>query len=144
MPALIEAAKLGQRAARVGFDWPSAGDLLLKLDEEARELHEEIKRPHGNRNALEDELGDLLFTAVNLARHLELEPEFALRRANRKFRARFTHMESAAGSANALRAASPAQLDTLWRAAKQALNAPEGASPAAAESHPDSSSSGSG
>ena len=141
LPAFLEAAKLGQRAATVGFDWPDVHDLLLKLEEETTELREQIEHPSPNPDALEDELGDLLFTAVNLARHLKLEPEFALRRANRKFRARFNHMESAANGADALRSASPAHLDTLWCAAKQALSAEAEASPAAAGSPPDSSSS---
>ena len=139
MPALLEASKLGSRAAKVGFDWPDATGLIDKITEETAELRAELSQP-ANPDALEDELGDLLFTAVNLARHLQLEPEFALRRANRKSRARFIQMESAAGGIDALRAATPAQLDTLWRAAKQALSAPEAVSPAAAESHPDSSS----
>ncbi len=141
MPALLEAEKLGRRAAKVGFDWPVPADLIAKLEEETGELRDEIERPLHNREALEDELGDLLFTTVNLARHRKLEPEFALRRANRKFRARFTEMESAAGGIDALQALTPAQLDARWRAAKQALSPSAMAYPAAAESHPGSSSS---
>ena len=72
------------------------------------------------RRRVEEELGDLLFTAVNLARHLEIEPEFALRNANAKFRRRFEAMESAAGDAEALRALSADELDRLWRHVKRA------------------------
>ena len=78
VPSMMEAAKLGSRAAQVGFDWPDAQALCDKLDEETAEVRAEIAT--GGR--VEEELGDLLFTAVNLARHLAVEPEFALRAAN--------------------------------------------------------------
>jgi XTP/dITP diphosphohydrolase/ATP diphosphatase len=118
-PALLEAAKLGKRAASVGFDWPDPHGLIDKLTEETAELQAEIAREPVDRAALEAELGDLLFTAVNLARHLELEPEFALRAANAKFRQRFNAMEAAAGSPEALRAMPPNQLEALWGQAKE-------------------------
>jgi XTP/dITP diphosphohydrolase/ATP diphosphatase len=118
MPAILEAFKLGQRAAKVGFDWPDAGGLLDKIGEESEELRAEIAS--GNDAAIHDELGDLLFTAVNLARHLQQEPEFALRSANRKFRRRFNAMEARAGGGEALKNASPEELDRLWRQAKSA------------------------
>jgi nucleoside triphosphate diphosphatase len=119
-PALLEAFKLGQRAAKVGFDWPDANGLFEKLAEEAAELKAEVETD--NQGAVEEELGDLLFTAVNLARHLHLEPEFALRTANRKFRERFNAMESAAGGIETLKASSPEQLEDRWREAKRVLS----------------------
>ncbi len=121
-PALLEAHKLGGKAAKVGFDWPDATGLLDKLAEETAELRAELDRPELDRNAAEEELGDLLFTAVNLARHLHLEPEFALRKANRKFRARFTQMEATAGL-DTLKQADAAELDRLWTEAKVRVSA---------------------
>ncbi len=125
-PALLEAQKLGHKAAKVGFDWPNPTGLLDKLAEETAELRAEIERPELDRSAVEEELGDLLFTAVNLARHLHLEPEFALRKANQKFRARFTRMESTAGL-DALKQAEPAELDRLWDGAKVSVSAAKAA-----------------
>jgi len=120
-PGLLEAAKLGKRASSVGFDWPDAEGLLAKIREETAELEAEMARAPRDRAALESEFGDLLFTAVQLARHLELEPEFALRAANAKFRKRFNIMEDLVGSAEAVRGKSPEELDRLWREAKAAL-----------------------
>ena len=114
MPAMLEAHKLGSRAAKIGFDWPHVDGLFAKLQEETAELRAEVAS--GGR--VEEELGDLLFTAVNLARHLGVEPEFALRSANAKFRKRFDAMEQAAGGPAALEAADAAQLEELWGAAK--------------------------
>jgi len=119
-PALLEAAKLGKRAASVGFDWPDARGLISKLAEETAEIEAEITRVPINRAAAEDELGDLFFTAVNLARHLEVEPEFALRTANAKFRRRFNAIETEAGGPEALRALTAEELEVLWRTAKTA------------------------
>jgi XTP/dITP diphosphohydrolase/ATP diphosphatase len=116
MPAMLEAGKLGSRAAKVGFDWPDAEGLFAKLDEETAELREEIKA--SDAAAIEDELGDLLFTAVNLARHLKVDPESALRSANAKFRRRFTAMEEAAGGQDKLRTLTPDELEDEWRRAK--------------------------
>ena len=115
MPALLEAFKLGQRAAKVGFDWPDVNGLFDKLAEESAELRAEVDEQSEN---IEEELGDLLFTAVNLARHLKLEPEFALRAANRKFRERFDAMESAAGGIETLKRSTPDELEERWRTAK--------------------------
>ena len=122
LPAMLEAQKLGQRAAKVGFDWPDTAGLFAKLAEESTELQVEVTAGVTNtdHDAIADELGDLLFTAVNLARHLGRDPEFALRAANRKFRRRFDLMEALAGDAEALRNASAEQLEELWRQAKQA------------------------
>ena len=88
LPALMRAAKLGKRASRTGFDWPDAGGVLAKVAEEAREVAE---APEERR---EEELGDLLFTVAQLARHLGVDPETALRRANAKFERRFRAMEA--------------------------------------------------
>jgi len=117
-PAFSEATKLGKRAASVGFDWPDPIGLVHKLHEEADEVAAEIAREPIDHAALESELGDILFTAVNLSRHLNLDPEFALRTANKKFRQRFQLMEKEAGGAETLRALGPDSLDALWRNAK--------------------------
>jgi len=115
MPAILEASKLGSRAAKVGFDWPDATGLFDKLDEEIAELKAELNAPE----AAFEELGDLLFTAVNLSRHLKLDPEFALRAANAKFRKRFAAMEQIAGGSDELATRTPAELEALWQKAKQ-------------------------
>ncbi len=121
MPAMLEAAKLGSRAAKVGFDWPDASGLFEKLHEEIAELTAELVPADGPPSpaAIEGEFGDLLFTAIHLARHLKLDPESALRAANAKFRARFAVMESVAGGRDALAASTPAELDRLWNEAKK-------------------------
>jgi XTP/dITP diphosphohydrolase/ATP diphosphatase len=126
MPAVLEASKLGSRAAKVGFDWPNADGLFDKLQEEIGELKAELAQSPftASPSAIEAELGDLLFTAVNLARHLKVDPESALRAANVKFRRRFAAMESAAGSPDALAASTPSELDILWNQAKNAVSDP--------------------
>lgn len=123
MPATMEAGKLGSRAAKVGFDWPDVAGLFDKLDEEIGELRSELNASaQGKDHRVEEELGDLLFTAMNLARHLKIDPEQALRRSNAKFRKRFSAMEASAGGRDALAAMSPAELDSLWTAAKMKTN----------------------
>jgi ATP diphosphatase len=126
MPAVLEASKLGSRAAKVGFDWPNADGLFDKLQEEIGELKAELTPGSESQSkaAIEAEFGDLLFTAVNLARHLKVDPESALRATNAKFRRRFAAMESAAGSTDALAASTPSQLDQLWNQAKNAASEP--------------------
>ena len=124
MPAMLEANKLGSRAAKIGFDWPNAdgraGELFAKLQEEIGELQAELNgsRERTPSSAVEEELGDLLFTAVNLARHLKVDPEAALRASNAKFRRRFRAMEEAAGGTDALAAHTPPQLEERWNEAK--------------------------
>jgi len=118
MPATLEATKLGSKAAKVGFDWPDANGLFAKLAEEIAELRAEIERNDAER--AEAEFGDLLFTAMNLARHLKVDAESALRGSNAKFRARFAAMERAAGGSTALETLSAAELDRLWEEAKAA------------------------
>jgi ATP diphosphatase len=114
MPALLEAAKLGSRAAKVGFDWPDAEGSFDKLQEEIGELRAELPTSTDSSARVEEELGDVLFTAVNLARHLKLDPESALRSANAKFRKRFAAMESAGGGRDGLEARSAPELEELW------------------------------
>lgn len=128
MPAMLEAGKLGSRAAKVGFDWPDVDGLFDKLQEEIAELQAELTSPTGGRSvsaAAEGELGDLLFTAVNLARHLKLDPESALRSSNAKFRRRFAAMESLAGGMDVLATLRPPRLEELWNEAKNAASEPQ-------------------
>jgi ATP diphosphatase len=111
LPALERAAKLQRRAARVGFDWPDASGPRAKIDEELAEL--EAETDHGRKL---DELGDLLFAVVNLARHLNIEPEAALREANRKFEKRFRAIEQTPG----FEAMPLDEKERLWAEAKKA------------------------
>ena len=119
LPALLRALKLQKRAARVGFDWPDVGQVTAKIAEEAAELAE--ARDRLGPDEIEEELGDLLFVVANLARHLGVAPEAALRRANHKFPRRFEAVEDAL----AARGKSPqdsdlAEMDALWDLVKQA------------------------
>jgi XTP/dITP diphosphohydrolase/ATP diphosphatase len=116
MPATLEASKLGSRAAKIGFDWPNADGLFDKLAEETAELRAEIARDDADK--IEAEFGDLLFTTMNLARHLNVDAESALRRSNAKFRARFASMERASGGAERLKVMSTEELERLWAQAK--------------------------
>jgi len=114
LPALTRAAKLGRRAARVGFDWPDARGVRAKVAEELAELD----AAPGSEAAAE-ELGDLLFAVVNLSRHLGIDAEAALRGANAKFERRFRRMEQlAAEGRRSLESLSAAEWDELWREAK--------------------------
>jgi MazG family protein len=141
MPALLEAHKLSSRAAHVGFDWPSMEGLFDKLQEETHELREQLKdfpspgpqpqargtagsgRPQISENLRErlaDEVGDLFFVLVNVARYLALDSESALKKTNRKFRQRFQWMEGQLRAAGrGPEAASMEELEALWRQAKQ-------------------------
>jgi XTP/dITP diphosphohydrolase/ATP diphosphatase len=116
MPATLEAAKLGSKAAKVGFDWPDASGLFDKLAEETIELRVEIDR--ADTDKIEAEFGDLLFTMMNLARHLNVDAESALRRSNAKFRARFAAMERVSGGAAQLKTMPSEDLERLWSEAK--------------------------
>jgi nucleoside triphosphate diphosphatase len=139
MPALMEAYKLSSRAAHVGFDWPEVEGLFEKLAEETAELREELKSvpvtgPPGKgiagsgqahvspelRERMEDEVGDLFFVLVNIARYLSLDPESALRKTNRKFKRRFQWMEERLrASGRTPQQASMDELEKLWQQAKQ-------------------------
>jgi ATP diphosphatase len=148
MPALMEAYKLSSRAAHVGFDWPEIEGLFAKLEEETEELREELKvvptlhskvqsskgkslgkgiagsgKPHlppELRARVEDEVGDMFFVLVNVARYLSLDPESALRKTNRKFKRRFQWMEERLrASARTPQQASMDELESLWQEAKQ-------------------------
>jgi XTP/dITP diphosphohydrolase/ATP diphosphatase len=181
MPAMMEARKLGSKAAKAGFDWPDAQGTFEKLQEEITELKAELWRKESvepnrvdgssglkgtydlaeastigvlrlpfdslrslrvaqddsnNKDsskvrsdvAIEEEVGDLLFTAVNLGRHLKVDAESALRAANAKFRARFRAMEAEAGGFDALASHTPAELDAMWNRAKRSNQAAPGGS----------------
>lgn len=117
MPALAEAAKLGSKAAKAGFDWPDISGLVEKLREETAELEAEIQAGETAQTRAEQELGDLLFTAVNLARHLKVDPELALRDTNARFRNRFQVMEKE--SKLPLEELRAEELERLWAKAKQ-------------------------
>ncbi len=120
LPALAEATKLGAKAQKAGFDWPGWRDLLPKLVEETAELEAEAASGDPARKPfVEAELGDLLFTAVNLGRHLGVDAEMALRGCNRRFRERFRLMERAAD--RPLEELGPAELESLWSEAKKKL-----------------------
>jgi len=124
MPALAEAAKLGSKAAKSGFDWPTWRELLPKVAEETAELEAEAASGDPARKpAVEAELGDLLFTVVNLSRHLDVDAEMALRGCNRRFRQRFREMELA--SPQPLEDLSSEELEALWAGAKRKLAASE-------------------
>ncbi|HTV82644.1 MAG TPA: nucleoside triphosphate pyrophosphohydrolase [Acidobacteriaceae bacterium] len=114
LPALMEATKIGSKAAKAGFDWPEVGGVVEKLREETAELEAEIRMGENQKAA--EELGDLLFTAANLARHLKVDAELTLRDANAKFRWRFAAMETA--SERPLEELSAAELEELWSRAK--------------------------
>ncbi len=116
MAELQRAVKLQKRAARVGFDWESPEPVLEKFTEEALEMLEAMRS--GDREAMEDELGDLLFVVTNLARQLKIDPARALRRANTKFELRFRAVEEAAGTREALQAMTLDEMEGLWQQVK--------------------------
>ena len=118
LPALMRALKLQRRAARVGFDWPRVQDVFVKIDEELTEIKIELQESPAPERLL-DEVGDLLFAVVNLARHLEVDPETALRHANGKFEWRFRKVEDQLAAAGRDPAdASLGELEALWQHAK--------------------------
>jgi MazG family protein len=144
VPALLEAFKLSSRAAHVGFDWPNVEGLFEKLHEETAELREQLEQlpapgqrpntrglagaseqqvPEELRARLEEEVGDLLFVLVNIARYLSLDPESALRKTNRKFKRRFQWLEAQLRDAGrAPQQASMDELESLWQQAKSQEN----------------------
>jgi len=120
LPSLLQAWRLTEKASRVGFDWPDVGGVRAKLTEETEELDRAIA--DGDAAAVEHELGDLLFTIVNLGRFLNLNPEEALRKTNERFTARFRFLERALGDQGKRpEEVSAAELDEGWNAAKVAL-----------------------
>lgn len=118
LPSLLYAMRMGDKASRVGFDWPDAEGPRAKVDEELRELDEAVAS--GDREAMSRELGDVLFSLVNLARKLDLDAEDALTKTNRRFATRFRGVEARAKAAGrALDAHTLAELDAYWNAAKE-------------------------
>jgi len=117
LPALYKANQMTAKASRVGFDWPNLEGILAKIEEEANELRREHERM--DHEAMADEVGDLLFVAVNAARFVGVDPESALRRSNRKFERRFRYMESRIKQqGRRLQDASLQEMDALWEEAK--------------------------
>jgi nucleoside triphosphate diphosphatase len=118
LPALSRAVKLQAKAARVGFDWPSSDEVLTKIAEECQELRDAARAPAADQHTIE-EYGDLLFAMANLARHLGIDPEAALRGANAKFERRFRHIEKELEARGRTPAQSDlAEMDGLWNDAK--------------------------
>ena len=118
LPALVEAQQIASRAAGAGFDWENVGQVLDKLREEMAEL--DAARATGRRDEMEDEIGDLLFVVVNIARFLKVDPEQALRGTNAKFRRRFAHVEEGlAAQGQTPQQATIDQMESLWQAAKR-------------------------
>jgi MazG family protein len=116
-PALLEALKITKQVAKVGFDWESVDQVFEKLQEEIKELKEAIEKDE--KSKIEEELGDLLFTVVNLARKLEVEPETALKRTNLKFRQRFQKVETELKkSGKRIEETELSEMDALWEKAK--------------------------
>jgi len=117
LPALLRAVKLQKRAARVGFDWPDSVQVLDKITEEVAELNEAAEA--GARDQIAEEFGDLLFVMANLARHMNIDPEAALRGANAKFTRRFAAIETALSrDGRSPEESDLAEMDALWDAAK--------------------------
>ena len=126
MPGLVRAVKLQDKAGTVGFDWNDPKAVIAKIREELDEIEAEIDRTPRDLSATEAELGDVLFAVANLARHLKLDPEAALRVTNEKFRRRFAHIEAVL----AARGSSPAEasldeMEAIWQEAKTAMAAPD-------------------
>ncbi|MBD8890800.1 nucleoside triphosphate pyrophosphohydrolase [Roseibium litorale] len=119
-PALIEAEKLQRRASKVGFDWGDPVPVLAKIREETQELEAELTSGTPDRARIEDELGDTLFALANLARHLDIDPEAALKRTNAKFRNRFAAIEDhAQDTGTTLDAMTLVEMEAVWQAAKK-------------------------
>ena len=127
-PALMEAHQLSTKAARVGFDWKSVDDIFDKLQEEIEELRDAIRdhsalKDEANHARVREEIGDLLFAATNIARHMQVEPEAALKLTNRKFRRRFEYIENVLHERGLpFDQTSIDELEELWQQAKQATD----------------------
>ena len=120
LPALKRAEKLGKRASSQGFDWPDTSGVHAKIAEELAELNDAIT--HDSSDHIEDELGDVLFSIVNLARHLKVDPEQALTRANRKFESRYRAMERLLqATEQSLSEMSIDELEAAWQQAKKEI-----------------------
>lgn len=121
LPGLRRAQKLQQRAAAVGFDWPNWKPVLDKVKEETEELETEISATERNQEQIEEELGDLLFSVANMARHLRVHPEEAMQRANRKFTRRIKAVEEVLAEAgSSMKSASLRDMEKAWQSAKRA------------------------
>ncbi|WP_304347520.1 nucleoside triphosphate pyrophosphohydrolase [Capnocytophaga leadbetteri] len=117
LPALVKASRIQDKAAGVGFDWDNIDDVFAKVKEEIEELHTEVKAQ--KHTAIEAEFGDVLFSLINYARFLKVNPEDALERTNKKFIARFQYLErKAADSGKSLRDMTLAEMETYWQEAK--------------------------
>lgn len=120
LPSLLRTAKLQKRCAKVGFDWSELEPTIQKVEEELQEVRDEVSKQPQNPQAIEEEIGDLLFASVNVARHLKLNPEEALRKANLKFERRFRQVEqSILASGRQLEQVSLAEMDLIWDQVKQ-------------------------
>jgi len=120
LPALMRAEKLGKRVAKVGFEWPEIDSVFEKINEEIQELQSELEANEISEESIEEELGDILLTVATLARHVHVDPELALRRANAKFERRFRFVEeSLAEDGQSPENVSLQKLEKLWQEAKQ-------------------------
>ncbi|HEB57494.1 MAG TPA: nucleoside triphosphate pyrophosphohydrolase [Gammaproteobacteria bacterium] len=117
LPALTRALKLQKRAARVGFDWPDIQGVLAKVQEEIVEVEAELEEPVAV-DRMQHEIGDLLFAVVNLARHTDMDPETALRQANRRFESRFAHVEDVLSRQGGFAQASLDEMEVAWQKAR--------------------------
>jgi MazG family protein len=128
VPALMEAHQLSTKAARVGFDWEKVEDIFAKVQEEISELRDAIKvhadsKSEADHTRVREEIGDLLFAVTNIARHLQVEPEAALKLTNRKFRRRFSHIEDRLQAGDqSFASAKLEELESLWQEAKNRSN----------------------
>ncbi len=119
LPALLKAYRVQQKVSRVGFDWDRIQDVVAKLHEEVNEFNTALKNDSNNREALKEEIGDILFTIVNIARHVEINPEEALQHTVSKFITRFKHIETRLEEMNKDITQTPLQvLDALWEESK--------------------------
>ena len=119
LPALNRAHKIQKRVAAIGFDWDNIDDVSAKVTEELQEIMDEVNQPNQNPQRIKDEVGDLFFSVVNLARHLGIEPEQAMRHANNKFESRFRKVETAVQQdEKSMPELSLEQMDAYWRSVK--------------------------